>query len=87
MNMRKNKERQLIDGLVLIANLKDELEDYHYFYKQIRMIIVSENVDNMANIIANKNEDLGFLANYVYRLKVENLKLKEELTKLKEVKK
>lgn len=33
--MRRNKERLLIEGLSLIANLKDELEDYHKIKEEL----------------------------------------------------
>lgn len=81
--MRKNREQTLIDGLALIANLKDELEDYHYFSKQIKMIVVAEKADNLSCVLANENDDLRLLTNYVYELKKESWKLKEKIEKLK----
>lgn len=83
MNIRKNKERQLIDGVSLIANLKDELEDYHNFEKEIIMIIAARNEADLDHIIKNNNDTLASYSYGVTQLKKENFKLKEELAKLK----
>lgn len=83
MNIRKNKERQLIDGVSLIANLKDELEDYHNFEKEIIMIIAARNEADLDHIIKNNNDTLASYSYGVTKLKKENFKLKEELAKLK----
>lgn len=81
--MRKNKDRKLIDGLSLIANLKDELEDYHNFEKGIILTIVARNEADLDRIIKNNNDTLSSYTNGVIQLKMENFKLKEELSKLK----
>lgn len=81
--MNQNKEEQLINGLSLIAKLKDELEDYHYFRKEILMITLARNEADLDHIIKNDDEQLSASAYCVCQLKKENFALKKELAKLK----
>lgn len=81
--MRRNKERKLIDGLSLIAELKDELENYHHFRDEIVLITIARNEADLDHIIKNNDDTLASYSYGVSELKRENFKLKEELAKLK----
>lgn len=81
--MRRNKERKLIDGLSLIANLKDELELHHEFVFYVKTLLLAGSEEELNNLLKFRDEDLGYYVEFLYRLKMENFKLKEELAKLK----
>lgn len=81
--MRRNKERKLIDGLSLIAELKDELENYHHFRDEIVLITIARNEADLDHIIKNKDITLSAYAHSACELKKENFALKKELAKLK----
>lgn len=81
--MRRNKERKLIDGLALIANLKDELELHHEFVFYVKTILVSMSEEELNTLLKFRDEELGFWIGLLYKLKKENWELKEELAKLK----
>lgn len=67
----------------LIANIKDELENYHNFEKEIILTIAARNEADLDRIIKNNDDTLASFSYGVSELKRENFKLKEELAKLK----
>lgn len=81
--MNQNKEEQLIKGLSLIAKLKDELEDYHYFKNEVLMVTLARNEADLDIIIKNRDEQLSACVYILCELKKENFALKKELAKLK----
>lgn len=82
--MRKNKERQLINGLSLIANLKDELELHHEFVFYVKTLVLAGSEEELNNLFKFRDENLGYYLDFLHRLKIENFKLKKELIELKE---